>query len=195
MARTNAKNDSLKEDRKFSQSQYDMLKRCSDKKDMTEWNEWREDIVGGIWVHLEKVDLKQFCLEGATLYKVNLKGAKLQGTNLQGAEFTRANLREADLRGADLREADLNHANMQFVKFNSRTRCISLRGKDFYGSPVFKRFVEDCDYLEDFKARHPVVYWIWFLFSDCGRSIGLWAAWSLLFAVLFAHKFFVLNFF
>jgi uncharacterized protein YjbI with pentapeptide repeats len=136
------------EGRQFSQEQYDMLKSCSDKKDMTEWNEWRENIVGGIWVHLEKADLKQFCLKGASLYKVNLKGAKLQGANLQGAEFTRANLREADL----------NHANMQFVKFNSRTRCISLRGKDFYGSPVFKKFIEDSDYLEDFKRRHPNIY-------------------------------------
>ena len=27
--------------RRFSRQQYDMLKRCSDKKDMTEWNQWR----------------------------------------------------------------------------------------------------------------------------------------------------------
>ena len=26
---------------RFSPKQYEMLKRCSDKKDMTEWNEWR----------------------------------------------------------------------------------------------------------------------------------------------------------
>jgi len=31
------------EERKFSQEQYEMLKRCSDKKDMTEWNEWRKE--------------------------------------------------------------------------------------------------------------------------------------------------------
>ena len=30
-----------KKERRFSQEQYDMLKRCSEKKDMTEWNEWR----------------------------------------------------------------------------------------------------------------------------------------------------------
>jgi hypothetical protein len=27
--------------RRFSQEQYEMLKRCSDKEDMSEWNEWR----------------------------------------------------------------------------------------------------------------------------------------------------------
>ncbi|HIJ70724.1 MAG TPA: hypothetical protein HPP87_05090 [Planctomycetes bacterium] len=190
-------NDSPKSDevpkRKFSQEQYDMLKRCSDKKDMTEWNEWRNDVVGGTWIHLEKAYLKRFCLESASLYKVNLKGAELQEANLQGADFIRANLREADLRGADLREAELTQANMQLVKFDSRTRCSSLKGEDFYGSPVFKRFVEDADFLEDFRSRHPAIYWIWFVFSDCGRSIGLWAAWSLAFAVFYAHVFYRLG--
>jgi hypothetical protein len=27
-------------ERKFSQEQYDLLKRCSAKKDITEWNKW-----------------------------------------------------------------------------------------------------------------------------------------------------------
>jgi hypothetical protein len=27
-------------ERRFSQEQYEMLKRCFDKKDMTAWNEW-----------------------------------------------------------------------------------------------------------------------------------------------------------
>jgi uncharacterized protein YjbI with pentapeptide repeats len=253
--------------RKFSQSQYDMLKRCSDKKDMTEWNQWRknnpdEDVL------LEKADLKRFYLEGAKLWEVNLKGAKLQESNLQGDNISEANLhgavlwqanlygaylykanlqgadlrwadlqsanlcwadlqsanlfqanlkgaelkwanlqgaalwdadlqgaklQESNLQGADLREADLNRANLQFVKFDSRTRCSSLKNKDFYGSPVFKRLVEDTDYLEDFKRRHPVIYWIWFVLSDCGRSIKLWALWSLAFAVFFAHVFYSLG--
>ena len=30
-------------EREFSQKQYDLLKSCSDKKDMTEWNKWREE--------------------------------------------------------------------------------------------------------------------------------------------------------
>lgn len=31
-----------KGERRFSQEQYDMLLRCSQKKDMTEWNQWRQ---------------------------------------------------------------------------------------------------------------------------------------------------------
>lgn len=30
-------------DRRFNQEQYDMLKRCSEKRDMKEWNKWREE--------------------------------------------------------------------------------------------------------------------------------------------------------
>jgi hypothetical protein len=30
------------EKRRFSQEQYDMLIRCSEKKDMSEWNDWRQ---------------------------------------------------------------------------------------------------------------------------------------------------------
>lgn len=32
-----------KKERRFSQKQYDMLLRCSEKKDITEWNEWRKE--------------------------------------------------------------------------------------------------------------------------------------------------------
>ncbi len=45
-----------KPERKFSQEQYDMLLRCSEKKDMTEWDEWREANPG--------VDFSDVNLEG-----------------------------------------------------------------------------------------------------------------------------------
>jgi len=269
MGKTNSKNESPKGEeeskRKFNQSQYDMLKRCSDKKDMTEWNQWRKDNpdedvllekakLQGFYLtalpfdNLQGADLSNANLQGTDLSEANLRGADLSGANLQranlweanlqgaklwhanlkgvflensnlqeaglqwanlegadldeanleGAYLWRANLQgasllEANLQGADLRKADLNQANVQLVKFDSKTRCISLVGKDFYGSPVFRRFVEDSDYLEDFKRRHPAIYWIWFVLSDCGRSIALWAAWSLAFAVFFAHVFYRLG--
>jgi hypothetical protein len=62
--------------RRFSQEQYDMLLRCSERKDMTEWNEWRkanpdEDIL----------------LEGADLAGVNLEDAMLEECELEGANL------------------------------------------------------------------------------------------------------------
>ena len=87
--------------------QYRMLKRCSEKKDCTEWNEWRkENRKEEIW------------LTGANLYNAHLEGANLEcahleGANLQGADLKDAKLGQAHLGGAFLREAHLEGAFLQ----------------------------------------------------------------------------------
>ena len=140
------------------------------------------------WAKIAGANLFRANLEGASLFEANLRDANLEGANLK-----RANLKGAILQGANLRKTDLDQVNVHLVKFDSRTQCSNLKGKDFYGSPVFKSFVEDCDYLEDFKVRHPVVYGFWLISSNCGRSITLWAAWSLCLAVFFANAFYKLG--
>ena len=52
-------------------------------------------------------------------------------------------------------------------------------------NPHFKRYVADQQYLLSFQARHRYIHWFWRWSSDCGRSIGLWAFWSLIIAVIF----------
>lgn len=42
MGEEELKKEENKKERRFSQKQYDMLLRCSEKKDMTEWNEWHK---------------------------------------------------------------------------------------------------------------------------------------------------------
>lgn len=39
----NPSNPEKIDSRRFSPEQYEMLKRYSDKKDMTEWNQWRKN--------------------------------------------------------------------------------------------------------------------------------------------------------
>ena len=267
MAQTNSKNDSPKGEpkRKFSQSQYEMLKRCSDNKDMTEWNEWRknnpdEDIF------LEGADLFKFSLAGALLgtgtgfVKVvedkkldfkgkvylqqaifayanlnftdfrfsklqnaffnhaDLEGASFWGANLKYCSFSWSNLKNAHLehshvenarldcailkganlsfaklKGADMDHSILEEANVRSVEFDRKTRCLGVYNKDCYGSALFELHIKDTNYLWEFAQSHPIIYRLWFILSDCGRSIALWAGWSLLFAVLFAHKFFALG--
>lgn len=58
-----------RDQRKFSQEQYEMLWRCSDKEDMTEWNNWRQ----------ENPEEEVF-LEGANLISAHLEGANLIST-------------------------------------------------------------------------------------------------------------------
>jgi len=89
-------------ERKFSREQYDMLLRCSKKRDMTEWNQWR------------KANPKeQICLEEAPLGRKNLRGANLRGAWLSDASLCRAKLHNADLSGAHLEHADLGFAELQ----------------------------------------------------------------------------------
>ena len=67
-------NGGKKAERRFSQEQYEMLLRCSEKKDISEWNEWRED-------HPDE----PFLLEGAELSGAHLNGVDLSEAYLNGA--------------------------------------------------------------------------------------------------------------
>jgi Ion channel len=41
-------------------------------------------------------------------------------------------------------------------------------------------------YLLKFREKNPKTHFLWWLFSDCGRSFGRWALWSLGFAIFFS---------
>lgn len=98
-------------ERQFSQDQYDMLKRCSDAKDITEWNQWRKANPAAL-ILLEGADLNRMNLEGAVLEGTVLDRANLEGANLKGANLEGTELREANLRGANLKEVNLMGAHL-----------------------------------------------------------------------------------
>ena len=54
---------------------------------------------------------------------------------------------------------------------------------------LFRRWVQDRNYLAQFKERHRVLYWAWLVFADCGRSFSLWLAWSVILATGFGIAF------
>ena len=91
MNKDNDKSESINEQPKsssiFNQKQYDMLKSCSDKKDMTEWNERRNQ-------HQED----KIRLVGANLQKAELQKAKLQGAEVSPKQLALA----ASFEGAAL---------------------------------------------------------------------------------------------
>ena len=118
MNESESKNEKPKESRRFSQEQYDMLKRCSDKKDMSEWNEWRkENPEEEIW--LEGAKLEDAHLENAKLEKAHLEGAELVGAHLEGAKLIESHLEGADLCVAHLEDANLNIAYLEGADFNA----------------------------------------------------------------------------
>lgn len=95
-------------------------------------------------------------------------------------------------------------ASYRNVSFHANTIWQSLRNKftdqpepptEFYLdsedingvlNPFFKRYVADQQFIRAFKEQHPFWALVWRWSSDYGRSLGLWALWSLLIALSFS---------
>jgi hypothetical protein len=102
----------LKKGLRCDLDQYEMLKRCSDKKDMTEWNEYRvKHLYEKIW--LQGAYLVNANLQGARLIDADFGRANLANAILMKAQLWEANLQGANLDMANLESADLQRANLQ----------------------------------------------------------------------------------
>jgi uncharacterized protein YjbI with pentapeptide repeats len=146
-----------KEQRRFSQEQYDILKRCSDKKDMTEWNEWRKEH------NDEEILLEGAHLEGAHLGGVpddggpfedapregaHLEGAELEGAHLEGAYLCIAHLEHAGLNGAHLEGANLIGAYMEDASLTgAHLENVNLYGAHLEVAILWRAHLEDARLL------------------------------------------------
>ncbi|HIJ70118.1 MAG TPA: hypothetical protein HPP87_01995 [Planctomycetes bacterium] len=140
MSRTNLQKDSpeSEEQRRFSQSQYDMLLGCSGKKDITEWNRWRKDNPDEE-VLLERADFKGAFLRSADMKEAFLKGADLNGAQMTDADFSASNLNDAKLRDSDLKGADLSEARVCGADFyHAHMEVVDLTGADLSGAKLLR---------------------------------------------------------
>lgn len=138
MSGSESKNEVAKKERRFSQEQYEMLLRCSNKKDMTEWNEWRKAhpekevlLEGANIAEAKQVSAEQEVLTTAYLGEANLSGGHLEGADLRDAHlekvnFIGAHLEEAKLWGAHLEDACLCKAHLD----NANLLAAHLEGAD-----------------------------------------------------------------
>lgn len=125
----------------FIQEQYDMLLRCSKKRDVTKWNEWREkkpsiDIVleGVDFSHayLVQVHLWDSRLEGSNFSYAHLERADLSFTHLENVQFTNSIVnsetlirncivdRNTDFRGVGLDSIRIDSGTKELLKYNGR---------------------------------------------------------------------------
>lgn len=128
---------------KLNQTQYDLLRHCSETKDMKAWNEWRSQhpktpiqLVGANFENaaLEKVALECADLRAANLQSAILAGANLREANLNGALLFKADLRNVDFQGAFLYGADLNGVNFEGANlFDADLTKADLRGAKLSG--------------------------------------------------------------
>jgi len=168
--------------------------------------------------HLENAYLEDANLIGARLPDASLKNAKLANANLKNAYLV-----DAHLEGTNLSAVNFKNANLSSVTFDHQImwkltkasrfslkelwnqrydilldttiRCKGVNAATCYGSQQFKLFLQDQDFLEEYleKKWGKIIFFIWWLFADCGRSLGRWAGWSLLLALLFAFLYWLLG--
>ena len=155
-------------------------------------------------------------LHGASLFGAHLRGATfthsvLHGVDLRAADLTDARLRHADLSDANLSRAVLCRADLGLSRVrgtvfdhadlrSARLRAledfweaswigVDLRDVDFTGAYLLRRHILDENYLFEFRSRNrtsAVLYWLWWISSDCGRSLLRWALCNFALIALFA---------
>ncbi|MGL1931311.1 MAG: pentapeptide repeat-containing protein [Desulfotalea sp.] len=135
-------------------------------------------------------------LEGADFRASDLTYARLTEANLQKTVYTRANLNHADLKHSDVKKACFGMASLR----NSRLLGVKnfreadwvgadLRDMDLRGAYRIKRYIADENYLFEYQQQskmHKYIYKIWWITSDCGRSLGRWLVWLVLLNLIFA---------
>jgi uncharacterized protein YjbI with pentapeptide repeats len=156
------------------------------------------DLTGASLINakMNEVTLSKSRLCQADFRAADLRGARISEADLAGADFTRANLRGADLKhsncvGTNFELADMRQARLLGIT-NFKTASwvgTDIRGIDLRGAYMVRRAIWDENYLYEFRTRskyHNVLYWFWWITSDCGRSLLRWAAFILLLTIAFA---------
>lgn len=192
--------------------QLDLLIKCTEKRDASEWNKWREENrEEEIWLqganledaHLEKANFSYAHLEGAILYNVHLERAEFFETHLEGANLMLAYLEGVVFMLAHLEGADFTECSVDGLTLFSG--CIVDRKTDFRGVGLDSCRIDDpTKYLleynkrrmncEDWYKENPrlarsakTFFWI----SDYGRStsriIYTFFALAVIFANIYYH--------
>lgn len=132
---------------------------------------------------------------GADLRACKLDGARLLNTDLTGCDLSRSTLVGADLSGSTVRDAvfrdaDLSRASLRGLRGYERADWIhaSIAGIEFSGAYLVRRSIMDQNYLHEFRSSdrtHEILYQLWRITSDCGRSFARWGLLTAVVATVF----------
>lgn len=159
--------------------------------------------------NLDDANLFNARLKGATLTKATLRGADMRRTELIGARIRDADLTETDLSRSSLQQVDLEGSNVDRATFVDADLCharlrglrgyitanwigADVHGVNFTGAYLTRRTIMDQNFLHEFRTQskaNALMYWLWWLTSDCGRSFVRWGACIFLLVSLFAVLF------
>ncbi len=158
----------------------------------------RSDLTNAVLfnANLDDATLSHADLTGADLRTARLEGARLRDATLSGADFSRAEMVGVDLTGAKVdqtlfRDTDLSRSRVKSVTGASKADWIGvdILDTDFAGAYMVRRAIMDQNYLYEFRTKNPLnglIYKIWLLTSDCGRSFARCVLLTGVIAALFA---------
>ena len=119
---------------------YEILKTCSAIKDLTQWNEWRQELKGDE-IYLQGADLRQGYYRGADFSRIHFEAANFAealceranfwNARCEGADFNGANCQGVNFGGVNCQGADFRSAHCQRAWFVGETHC---EGADFRGA-------------------------------------------------------------
>jgi hypothetical protein len=155
---------------------------------------------------MHKTRLFNARLDGATMTKADLMGSDLRCASLRDCRMREANLTFVDFTSADMRGVDMSLSNVQGSSFTNadlrgaRLRMITgfekatwigtdIRDINFAGAYRVRRYIMDENYLKEFREQSAFsnfLYKIWWLTSDCGRSMTRWFLCTLVLVFFFA---------
>lgn len=123
-----------------------------------------------------------------------MREADLRGATLTGADLRSCDLALSDVDRAAFNNADLRNARLRLVRSFRRASWIGvdIRDVNFAGAYRVRRFIADQNYIKEFRESgrlSAAVYYLWWLTSDCGRSMARWCLMITLQALLFAWVF------
>ncbi len=138
-------------------------------------------------------------LVGADMRRTRAKRARFRGADLRRADFSRADLTDADLvktnvGGTAFDEVDFRGARMrQLVDFEEASFLqADIRDVDFSHAYTLRRWIMDQNYLDELRARGRTsrfLVWLWWVTSDCGRSLGRLGIWIVSVCVAFGFAY------
>ncbi len=157
---------------------------------------------------LFEADLTGATLSGADLTDADIRSAKLVDARmvqckLDHADLERANLTGASCRGSSCATANFNRANLARACLRELTAADSatwleaeIQHVDFTGAYLLRRQILDQNYIHEFRNQgplHRLIYWVWWVTSDCGRSLLRWGLCTAAVAAMFGLVFSVVD--
>lgn len=133
-------------------------------------------------------DGAQFTGETASFYATQFTS---ETTSFQGARFTgKISFHLAILKNVwNLFESLTRRKWLFLKKYLIKDWRFYLQEETANRHPLVKRMVNDAWYLDEFKKRYPILYFLWKITSDCGQNFSRWLALSLGIALVFGFIF------